>query len=125
MESFGNLAVAHWGNARTHRIEGGEDGLGRRPQARVGPFVDVLQAASALRGTDVYDLPDACNRFGVELAPSARDEITQLRREALSVARLYAALVAEIASLGLSLDLGTLISTGGIGTALLRETGLG
>jgi hypothetical protein len=125
VESFGNLAVAHWGNARTHRDAGDEDGPNRRPQARVGPFVDVLQAASALRGTDVFGLADACERFGIEPPGPERNEISQLRSEALAVAHLYAALVDEIACLKLSLDLGTLISTGGIGTALLREAGLG
>ena len=125
MESFGSLTVARWGSAKTHRNAEDAQGPAKRPQPRVGPFVDVLQAASALRGVDVYGLGDACRRFGVEVPNADGDPVGQLRSEAFTIARLYFALVAEVATLDLSLDMGTLISTGGVGTALLREAGLG
>jgi len=125
MESFGPLAVARWGSAKTHRNAEDEDGPAKRPQARVGAFIDVLQAAGALRGTDVYGLSDASRRFGVEVPNADTDPIGQLREAAFTIAQLYFALVAEIDTLDLSVDLGTLISTGGVGTAIMRTAGLG
>jgi len=101
------------------------DDIAHRPPPKAGPFVDVLQVASALRGADVHGLTDACMRFGVEPPGSEADPIGRLRNEAISIAHLYFAEVAEVANLNLSLDLATLVSTGGIGTALLREAGMG
>jgi hypothetical protein len=125
VESFGQLAVAHWGSARTHRNPEEAEGPARRPIPRVGPFIDVLQTASALRGVDVYCLTDACRRFGVDQFPEGRDPIDRLRKEALLIARLYFAVIAEAESFNLSIDPATLISTGGVGTAILREAGFG
>ena len=125
VEPLGQLVVGRWGSTKKQKEQVDSDNIAHRPPPKVGPFIDVLQVASALRGTDVHGLDDACVRFGVDSQRPDADPINRLRSEALAIANLYFAEVAEVANLNLSLDLATLVSTGGIGTALLRETGMG
>jgi len=98
--------------------------LRRRPPPKRGPIVDVLRGAAALLGSDVYGLADTCYRFGIDPPPEETDPIDRLRGDALAIARLYVAELAEVRRIDLGLDLSTLASTGGIGTALFREAGL-
>jgi hypothetical protein len=87
--------------------------------------VDVLTAGSALAGRDALGgLKGACAAFGVEWVDAVSDEIGRLRRDTHAIARLYGVEVALVRYVDLGIDLSTLLSTGGIATALSREAGL-
>ena len=120
LKVFGDHVLTSWGSTRRndHLDVNGEE---RRPANRSGPFVDVLSAASALAGGPVRDLTHACQLFDIEPAAPRSNVIDRLRAETVTVAQLYHRQRTMIDELDLGIDHSTLVSTGGIATALLRE----
>jgi len=122
----GTDQLVGWGTTSTEGTEDGDESMSRhRPPPKRGPIVDVLRVARALKGNpDISTVADACEVFGVTRPSAVPHAIDLLREEALGVARLYQAEVRFAEQLDLGLDLSNLVSTGGIGTALLREAGV-
>jgi hypothetical protein len=115
-----------WGSTRRKDEEpGGPDEQRHRPPPKRGPIVDVLQAARALRGDPgIVTLAAACAAFGVTAPSHEGSPVDSIRAEVLALSRLYVAEVHFSRQLGFGLDLSALVSTGSVGTALLREAGV-
>jgi hypothetical protein len=115
-----------WGSTRRKDEEpGGPDEQRHRPPPKRGPILDVLQAARALRGDPgIVTLAAACAAFGVTAPSQEGSRVDCTRAEVFAISRLYVAEAHFSRQLGLGLDLSALVSTGGVGTALLREVGV-
>jgi hypothetical protein len=122
----GTDQLVGWGTTSNEGTDEGDATMPRhRPPPKRGPIVDVLRVARALKGNpDICTVGDACEVFGVTPPAAVPHAIDLLRDEALAVARLYQAEARFAEQLDLGLDLSNLVSTGGIGTALLREAGV-
>ena len=120
--SVGDHLLFGWSRTRGEKPP---DGRRRRPPPRRGPFVDVLQLAAALGGIDaVDDVETALTMFGLEPVDLGNHPLDRLRAAAHNVVALYLAELVEVRRLELGLDPSTLISTGGVATALFREAGV-
>jgi hypothetical protein len=96
-----------------------------RPPPRRGPFVDVLTLTAALAGRDRRpDLGEACRLFGIQVDELGVEPLDRLRADAHAIAALYTTLAAEVRAMRLGLDPASLVSTGGIASAILREAGI-
>ena len=112
----GDHALVRWGSTKKMEVIPNEE-TPLYPQS--GPFVDVLAGTSALAGRPVRDLEQACALFGVAFPTKVRGPIDRLRADAAAINKLYQELLVILREM--SIDLSTLVSTGGVATALLRS----
>jgi hypothetical protein len=120
---LGERVLFAWGT--TVSDSAGEGDHRHRPAPRRGPFVDVLTLAMALAGRDhPPELTEACRLFCVEVHELGDHRLDHLRSDAHTIAVLYSTLVAEVRAMRLGLDPASLVSTGGVASAILREAGV-
>ncbi len=119
---IGDVVLAGWSGTAPDEVP--PDGKRRRPPARRGPILDVLAAGAALAGKPPSGLAAACAAFEVETPVLGDHPIDQLRAETLAIAELYRVEMDVVRELALGMDPSTLVSTGGVATAVLREAGV-
>jgi hypothetical protein len=120
---LGDAELIGWGTTKKEEVD--EDAPPLRPPPRPGPFVDVLTLAAALGGLDRRpDLTGACGLVGVRAPHMGMGTLDRLRAEAHAIAAAYATEIVMVRHLGLRIDPSTLVSTGGIASAMLGEAGI-
>lgn len=121
LTALGDHVLVRWGTTKRQDGDREQSEHYRRPPPKRGPIVDVLAVVGALSGQSVTDLDAACPLLGVPAPTGVLDPVDRLRAETRSIGDLYLAARRLILGFDLGLDLSTLVSTGGIATALLRE----